>query len=347
MTLICIQNKQVDFYQKGTSSALSRMFSANQKRVSFIVSLNESSNEKGNDESKKTDSNSNAEIVNQSFEREKSSTNSASNGAAVQVKPIVMSGFKQKHFSKLDSIYTASQDVTSNEAIVHRQKNHQLDSLQLDNKTKSSSYENYNNEPQLSSSKNFHNTESINNNYETKKIPSYLQPSLLSKRHIQTHFTPSATVPHVLNASSNSIINKHEVMPTSSILKPYQQQPSNNQNSKYDINVNNSSSKIEISRIYSASNKMNKPFSMSTNDLTQNNTKGLKLPPVNNLKVVSSNNDTIMIGGSTNNINSISINESLGKKKITDLSRYCYFCQRKTGLASSYICRLENNNISF
>ena len=315
------------------------MFSANQKRVSFIVSLNESNAEKTNDESKKSDSNINGEIVNQSIEREKSTTNSASNGGAVQMKPIVMSGFKQKHFSKLDSIYTTSQDVSSNDGVMHRQKNHQLDSLQLDNKSKST-YENYNNEAQLTSSKNFNNSESMNTSYEAKKIPSYLQPSLLSKRHIQTHFTPSATVPHVLNASSNTILNKHETIPTTSILKPYQQQPLINQNSKYDVNVNNPSSKIEISRIYSASNKMNKSFSMSTNDLSQNNTKGLKLPPVNNLKMVSSTNDTIMIGGSSNNINSISINETFNKKKITDLSRYCYFCQRKTGLASSYICRL-------
>ena len=319
------------------------MFSANQKRVSFIVSLNEPNSEKTNDESKKVDSNCNNEIVNPSVEKEKLTTNNtASTSGSVQIKPIVMSGFKQKHFPKLDSIYTTSQDVASSDGVMHRQKNHQLDSLQLDNKAKSTSYDNYSNEAQLSNSKTFGNSESLNSNYE-KKVPSYLQPSLLSKRHIQTHFTPSATIPHVLNGSSNSIMSKQEAIPTTSILKPYQPQPPITQNSKYDVNVNNSSSKIEISRIYSASNKINKPFSMSTNDLSTNNTKGLKLPPVNNLKMISSNNETIMIGGSSNNINSISINESsLNKKKITDLSRYCYFCQRKTGLASSYICRLVN-----
>ena len=125
---------------------------------------------------------------------------------------------------------------------------------------------------------------SKNDSSNASKLPSYLQPSLLSKRHIQSHFTPSATTPHVLGAN-----NKYDNVPssTTSILKAYQQQqPINNSNA--------TSSKIEISRIYSASNKLNKPFSMSTNDLTQSsNSKGLKLPPVNNIKM--NNNDTIMV----------------------------------------------------
>jgi hypothetical protein len=83
-------------------------------------------------------------------------------------------------------------------------------------------------------------------------------------------------------------------------------------------------------------------MSISSNDLAQ--TKSLKLPPVINSNSNSASNSgtgtNIIIGGSTNNLTSIGLNETTGKKKITDLSRYCYFCQRKTGLASSYICRL-------
>jgi hypothetical protein len=93
--------------------------------------------------------------------------------------------------------------------------------------------------------------------------------------------------------------------------------------------------------------------SVSTNDLSSSS-KSFKLPPVvqnninnNNNNNINSNgtaNSTILIGGSNNNLNSIGLtNENntnaTTKKKITDLSRYCYFCHRKTGLASSYICR--------
>ncbi len=86
---------------------------------------------------------------------------------------------------------------------------------------------------------------------------------------------------------------------------------------------------------------MNKSISISTNDLVQSNSKALRLPPVNSSISNSSNNNNtnIIIGGSSNNLTTIGLSEGISKKKITDLSRYCYFCQRKTGLASSYICR--------
>lgn len=94
-----------------------------------------------------------------------------------------------------------------------------------------------------------------------------------------------------------------------------------------------STSTIEPLRLYSASNvnKNGKSLSISANDLAPpNNTKQLRLPPVN----------SVLIGGSTNNLTAIGLNEGgLTKKKIKDMSHYCYFCQRKTGLASSYTCR--------
>lgn len=103
----------------------------------------------------------------------------------------------------------------------------------------------------------------------------------------------------------------------------------------YNSRINNKpneSTSIEPLRLYSASSKTNK--SVSSNDLSQS--KSLKLPPVINS---NNNSNNIIIGGSTNNLTSMGLSETTTKKKITDLSRYCYFCQRKTGLASSYICR--------
>ena len=348
------------------------MFSANQKRVSFIVSLNESTSNTDNtnnatDETKKLDSTSENTTGQSLSENDpKSSSSSTTNTAPVHVKPIMMAaGYKQKHFPKLDSIYTSSgQELgASSDSLMHRQKTHQLDSLDTTSKAKTSStYDSYNSDVHVANSKHFSNNNEASSYENKKQLPAYLQPSMLSKRHIQSHFTPSATAPHVhLGAGVDSFKNSTGKLDasgpttTTSILKSYHQpQPilSNANNKKYvdmDGNITSgngasggASSKIEISRIYSASNKMSKqPFSMSTNDLTQGHSKVLKLPPVNNLKMVSSNNDTIMIGGSQNNINSISISSDTlnTKKKITDLSRYCYFCQRKTGLASSYICR--------
>ena len=63
---------------------------------------------------------------------------------------------------------------------------------------------------------------------------------------------------------------------------------------------------------------------------------------INTNNSTSSNNNgaNFIIGGSTNNLTSMGLSETSNKKKINDLSRYCYFCQRKTGLVSSYICRL-------
>ncbi len=101
-------------------------------------------------------------------------------------------------------------------------------------------------------------------------------------------------------------------------------------------------------------NGSNAKYSISTNDLTQtqiNNTKmhnsnktsTIKLPPVvlNNSSTNEAINhsSSILIGGSTNNMNSISLAETISKKKISDLSRYCSFCRKKTGLVSSYMCR--------
>lgn len=72
----------------------------------------------------------------------------------------------------------------------------------------------------------------------------------------------------------------------------------------------------------------------------------LKLPPVATPVATatsngSSSNGGLLIGGSVNNINGISLSETLAakKKQPTDLSRCCYFCKKKTGLASSYMCR--------
>ena len=106
---------------------------------------------------------------------------------------------------------------------------------------------------------------------------------------------------------------------------------------------------IESLRMYSATSKLNKTISISANDLIQS-PKTLKLPPVvnNNLNNninsinnigINSNSKTVLIGGSTGNLNTFGMSENLGKKKVNDLNRYCYFCQKKTGLASSYICR--------
>ena len=66
------------------------------------------------------------------------------------------------------------------------------------------------------------------------------------------------------------------------------------------------------------------------------NGKQLKLPPI-----VNTTNGTIL-GGSTGNLTALAISNETTKiksNKKKDLSKYCAFCQRKTGLASSYICR--------
>lgn len=118
----------------------------------------------------------------------------------------------------------------------------------------------------------------------------------------------------------------------------------NSFNSAKSTNVDDSSASNLKFRIYSPSNKLVKNYSLSTNDLTP---KTLTLPPVfaNNNKLLSANasssneNSSLLLGGSSTNLNSVSLDDKVNKKKIRDLSRYCYFCQRKTGLASSYICR--------
>lgn len=132
-----------------------------------------------------------------------------------------------------------------------------------------------------------------------------------------------------------------------SILKSYQHPITNSSGITKPSNDDNNTSTIEISRLYSASHRMNKNFSVSANDLSQNS-KTLKLPPVINSTSLNSsynsggfNSDSgsLVIGGSANNINSIGLNETIVKKKVNDHTRYCYMCKRKTGLASSYICR--------
>jgi hypothetical protein len=78
----------------------------------------------------------------------------------------------------------------------------------------------------------------------------------------------------------------------------------------------------------------NKGMSISENDLT---TKRVKLPPV------SINSSSLNVSGSTNNLATInvSMNEGVNVKKKNDMSRYCTFCHRKTGLVSSYTCRFD------
>lgn len=148
---------------------------------------------------------------------------------------------------------------------------------------------------------------------------------------------------------------------TTSILRPYQQisisnHPSTNSKSSIDSQqaADQQSSRVEISRIYSGSRNrtIGRQFSISSQDLntapipsSHNQQSALKLPPVvTNHRPPSSTanpNAGLLIGGSVNNLNGISLSEQIGakKKQPTDSSRCCHFCKKKTGLASSYMCR--------
>ncbi len=107
---------------------------------------------------------------------------------------------------------------------------------------------------------------------------------------------------------------------------------------------NTATSTIEPLARYSASNlnKLNRQISISANDIGPGSSKQLRLPPVNNSGNsggVSASGSGVVLGGSVNNLTAIGLNEGMAKKKIKDMRNYCYFCKRKTGLASSYTCR--------
>jgi hypothetical protein len=171
----------------------------------------------------------------------------------------------------------------------------------------------------------------------------------------QSLITPTPTpLTSANNATNNSVLpalNRLDLFKNSSILPSYHHpnqiitansnmgsNASSNIVAGYDVEPGTN---IEITRLYSAS-KVSK--SVSTNDLSSSSSKSFKLPPVVQNNSSSGTNSNILIGGSNNNLNSIGLTSENStnvstKKKITDLSRYCYFCRRKTGLASSYICR--------
>lgn len=141
------------------------------------------------------------------------------------------------------------------------------------------------------------------------------------------------TLPEKKNNQLNPILksaNRLEMLKTNmassaSILRPYQRL-----NGIVAPVLDKSSD-----RIYSATRQ--KHLSLSANDLVQASKSNIKLPPVLNNSVQSSTDATILMAGSSNNLNTMGLSEV--KKKVTDLSRYCYCCKKKTGLASSYMCR--------
>lgn len=129
----------------------------------------------------------------------------------------------------------------------------------------------------------------------------------------------------ILKSANRLEMLKTNLTSSASILKPYQPNP-------ILAPVMDKTS----DRIYSAAKQ--KQLSLSANDLVQSSKSSIKLPPVvTSTSVQSTNEANILIAGSSNNLNSIGLNEV--KKKVTDLSRYCYYCKKKTGLASSYMCR--------
>jgi len=161
----------------------------------------------------------------------------------------------------------------------------------------------------------------------TSAVKSEIQ-SLLTKRNSalsrRTGASTPTSTPNVTTVStptSQSLTNQFQ------LAKSYQ-------------NTSVSTSTIEPLARYSASNlgKLNRQISISANDIGPSSSKQLRLPPVNN-NVNNGSAGSVIIGGSTNNLSTMGLSDGIAKKKIKNMSNYCHFCKRKTGLASSYTCR--------
>ena len=268
---------------KATSS-LSRMLSATQKRVSFVVTSNDTSNEKENriilnEELDRRDENETQNMQSQKVSNpEKLEESSESYKSSLLIKPLVT--YKQKPLPKLDSIYH-SQELNDNS--LQKIKSQQPENLSIErykNDINNNNFHESNNELLNTQKIKTRLNSSLNTELSLsaeKKLPTYLPPSLLSKRQ-----TPTVTPRIIASGSAHKTdLQNSNTYP----IKTFQHQQSINSsitsvaNRKF-IEMDTNQSKIEISRIYSASNKLNKQFSISTNDLPQ--TSKLKLPPVIN-----------------------------------------------------------------
>lgn len=315
--------------KNSSSSNLSRMPSSLQKRVSFILT-NSSQEDSKIPENVQAQHNSTAE--NQSTiemsrrilkSRQPSSSSAVARnslqakvfsdqGTSSQSKPVLLSNYK---------IQSAAHKTTNPTPTT---RNPHIDSLLASSElvhTGSESYVNLTNSSNLlndTSDGMYQQPQQQKPDYSTS-IPIQHQ-SLLSKRNSASRTKTPTTTPTGVTALTRLSSNVNNT-------KPY---------SQASQAVSTSTTTIESMQRYSAS-KLNKSMSISAQDLAppgSNSSKQLRLPPVNN---------GVIIGGSTNNLTTIGLSETVPKKKIKDLSHYCYFCQRKTGLASSYTCRLAIN----
>ena len=263
------------------------MLSATQKRVSFVVTSNDTSNEKEsrillNEEPDKRDEKETQNMQSQKASNpEKLEESNESYKSSLLVKPL--GTYKQKSLPKLDSIYH-SQELNDNS--LQKIKSQQPENLSIErykNDINNNNFHESNNELLNTQKIKTRLNSSLNTELSLsaeKKLPTYLPPSLLSKR--QTQHTPTVTPRIIASGSAHKTdLQNSNTYP----IKTFQHQQSINStitsvaNRKF-IEMDANQSKIEISRIYSASNKLNKQFSISTNDLPQ--TSKLKLPPVIN-----------------------------------------------------------------
>lgn len=312
--------------KNSSNSNLSRMPSSLQKRVSFILT-NTSQEDSKIPENVQAQHNSTAEsqstieISRRILKSRQPSSSSAAarnslqakvfsdQGTSGQSKPVLLSNYKIQSAHK-----TTNPTPTT--------RNPHIDSLQASSelvRTESESYVNLTNSSNLLNDTN----DGMYQQQQKSDYPTSIliqHQSLLSKRNSASRTktpTTTPTGPTALTRLSSSVNS----------TKPY---------SQASQAVSTSTTTIESMQRYSAS-KLNKSMSISAQDLAppgSNSSKQLRLPPVNN---------GVIIGGSTNNLTTIGLSETVPKKKIKDLSHYCYFCQRKTGLASSYTCRLVIN----
>ena len=312
------------------NSSMTRMPSSLQKRVSFILTSNspqEDSKTLGNvqveNQLNSGDNQNSIEMSRRILKsRQLSSSSAARNSLQAKVfgensnssqitKPVLLSNYKiqsaHKLPQKLDSLVTSSELVSN------------------DINNTNNSYVNLTNSSNLLNDTNDGGVYSQQRPDYSATIPIHHQ-SLLSKRNSASRARVSQPGSLVTPATT----------PTSTAMtrlaagggKAHSQVGAGG----YSSSNATSTTTIESMQRYSAS-RLNKPLSLSTQDLAppSSSSKQLRLPPVNN---------SVIIGGSANNLTTIGLSETVPKKKIKDLSHYCYFCQRKTGLASSYTCRL-------